>query len=215
MLQFSLEYQQAIDMLTGDQCHDLQMYELSEREWAIASQLADVLKVCMCHHSVDCSVITLCTGFEGCDSIFLPHDPQSCDGNPCHGLYRWLSLSSCQQLCSLSCYQSISWLGQKKPWTSITPSQTHLRSIVLQWCISCLHLSCMVSNNFFGQSFTLITSYHIFQVCQVGTGVDRHRRGTGMRWVWMVLQVAGHLPGLKHYWLYAGSWTALCCYLLS
>ena len=46
MLRFALEYRKAIDILTADRNNDLQSYELSEREWTIAAQLCDILKVC-------------------------------------------------------------------------------------------------------------------------------------------------------------------------
>ena len=39
--------------VTGNWCHELQAYELSEREWTIVSQLVDILKVRACHHSGD------------------------------------------------------------------------------------------------------------------------------------------------------------------
>ena len=45
MLNFALEYRKAIDVLTGDRQNQLRNYELSEREWTIAKQLCDVLKV--------------------------------------------------------------------------------------------------------------------------------------------------------------------------
>jgi hypothetical protein len=45
MLKFALEYRKAIDILTADRQNELQNYELSEREWTIAAQLSDVLKV--------------------------------------------------------------------------------------------------------------------------------------------------------------------------
>jgi len=45
MLSFAIEYWQVINTLTADWHHELQAYELSEREWIIVSQLCDVLKV--------------------------------------------------------------------------------------------------------------------------------------------------------------------------
>jgi hypothetical protein len=45
MLKFALEYRKAIDILTADRQNELRNYELSEREWTIAAQLSDVLKV--------------------------------------------------------------------------------------------------------------------------------------------------------------------------
>jgi hypothetical protein len=45
MLDFALEYRKAIDVLTADRQNELRNYELSEREWTIAKQLRDILKV--------------------------------------------------------------------------------------------------------------------------------------------------------------------------
>jgi hypothetical protein len=45
MLDFALEYRKAVDILTTDRKNELQDYELSEREWMIAAQLHDILKV--------------------------------------------------------------------------------------------------------------------------------------------------------------------------
>ena len=45
MLNFALEYREAIDILTANQQNELQAYELNEREWAIARQLSKILKV--------------------------------------------------------------------------------------------------------------------------------------------------------------------------
>lgn len=88
MLSFALEYWQVIDTLTADWHHELWVYELSEREWIIVSQLCDVLKVHEHHCSADCFIITSCTGLEGHDSILLLHNTQSCHNYPCHGLYQ-------------------------------------------------------------------------------------------------------------------------------
>jgi hypothetical protein len=45
MLNFALEYRKAVDILTADRKNELREYELSEREWTIAGQLCDILKV--------------------------------------------------------------------------------------------------------------------------------------------------------------------------
>lgn len=45
MLDFALEYRKAVDILTADRQNELRNYELSEREWTIAKQLRDILKV--------------------------------------------------------------------------------------------------------------------------------------------------------------------------
>lgn len=45
MLSVALEYQKVVDSMCADRVLDLRKYELSTREWTIARQLADVLKV--------------------------------------------------------------------------------------------------------------------------------------------------------------------------
>ncbi|TFY67078.1 hypothetical protein EVJ58_g1873 [Rhodofomes roseus] len=45
MLQFALEYRDAINALTGDRAMDLRRMELDDGEWKIVSQLCDVLKI--------------------------------------------------------------------------------------------------------------------------------------------------------------------------
>jgi len=50
MLNFALEYCKAIDILTADRQNKLWNYELSEREWTIAKQLCDILKVSEVSH---------------------------------------------------------------------------------------------------------------------------------------------------------------------
>jgi hypothetical protein len=90
MLSFALEYRKAIDILTADRRHGLRAYELSEREWTIASQLCDVLKVrnATIPQIALSSLITSRAGLEGCNTIFLPRNTQSCHRYPCYGLYQ-------------------------------------------------------------------------------------------------------------------------------
>jgi hypothetical protein len=45
MLNFAIEYQDALDAITGDRDMKLRQYELSEEDWKVATQLRDVLKV--------------------------------------------------------------------------------------------------------------------------------------------------------------------------
>ena len=45
MLNFALEYREAIDILTANQQNKLRAYELNEWEWAIARQLSKILEV--------------------------------------------------------------------------------------------------------------------------------------------------------------------------
>lgn len=45
MLNFAVEYREALDTIMGDRDMKLRQYELSEDDWTIATQLRDVLKV--------------------------------------------------------------------------------------------------------------------------------------------------------------------------
>jgi hypothetical protein len=45
MLAFAVEYRDAVDQISGDKGRGLRAYELSEKEWLIAKQLSEVLKV--------------------------------------------------------------------------------------------------------------------------------------------------------------------------
>jgi hypothetical protein len=46
MLVFTVEHQEAIDLITGNQKMKLRQYELTEDDWTITKKLCDVLKVC-------------------------------------------------------------------------------------------------------------------------------------------------------------------------
>jgi hypothetical protein len=46
MLEFAIEYREALDSITGNQKMKLRQYELTEEDWIIATHLRDVLKVC-------------------------------------------------------------------------------------------------------------------------------------------------------------------------
>ena len=45
MLDFAIEYREALDSITRNQKMKLRQYELSEEDWEIATKLRDVLKV--------------------------------------------------------------------------------------------------------------------------------------------------------------------------
>ena len=45
MLEFAINYQLAIDKITGDKSANLHKYELDDNEWTIAMQLHNILKV--------------------------------------------------------------------------------------------------------------------------------------------------------------------------
>jgi hypothetical protein len=46
MLEFAIEYLEALESITGNQRMKLRQYELTEDDWKIAIMLHDVLKVC-------------------------------------------------------------------------------------------------------------------------------------------------------------------------
>ena len=46
MLEFAVEYREAIDSITANQKMKLRQYELAEEDWEIATKLRDILKVC-------------------------------------------------------------------------------------------------------------------------------------------------------------------------
>ena len=50
MLEFAVEYCEALESITGNQRMKLRQYELTEEDWKIVTQLRDVLKVC--YHSL-------------------------------------------------------------------------------------------------------------------------------------------------------------------
>ena len=47
MVDFAVEHRAAIDEMTGNKTMGLRKYEMSERDWRIAEQLRDTLKVCV------------------------------------------------------------------------------------------------------------------------------------------------------------------------
>jgi hypothetical protein len=54
MLDFAVEYREALESITGNQRMKLRQYELSEEDWIITTQLRDALKVRLsnCHPSL-------------------------------------------------------------------------------------------------------------------------------------------------------------------
>ena len=45
MLQFTVEYRDALDKITGKKELNLRAYEMDNEEWEIAEQLSEVLKI--------------------------------------------------------------------------------------------------------------------------------------------------------------------------
>ena len=49
MLQFAMDYQNAIIKITAEKEMKLQIYKMDKTKWEIAGQLSKVLKVCFVH----------------------------------------------------------------------------------------------------------------------------------------------------------------------
>ena len=45
MLEFALQYREAVDDIAGNKTANLRQYELNDKEWQITEQLHDMLKV--------------------------------------------------------------------------------------------------------------------------------------------------------------------------
>jgi hypothetical protein len=60
MIAFAVEYQDVIDQILSDKARGLRAYELSEREWLVAKQLGEVLKVRrLSDHLPHCQIRTI------------------------------------------------------------------------------------------------------------------------------------------------------------
>lgn len=46
MILFATEYHAALDFMTADRDMNLRKYELSKKEWGMATELCEVLQVC-------------------------------------------------------------------------------------------------------------------------------------------------------------------------
>ena len=47
MLEFATEYCVALDIMTADRDMNLRKFELSKKEWGMATELCEVLQVCL------------------------------------------------------------------------------------------------------------------------------------------------------------------------
>jgi hypothetical protein len=87
MLEFAVEYREALDSITGNQRMKLRQYELSEEDWEIATKLRDVLKVGFSFLFFPFNILTdfICKDFQRCDSILLARYSYDCDGDSSYG----------------------------------------------------------------------------------------------------------------------------------
>jgi hypothetical protein len=92
MLDFAVNYQSAIDDMTGDKTTNLRRYELDDGEWKIAEQLRNTLKVRVWPHLENKFPIRIfsvsITDFQRRHSILLPFNALPRDGHSGYGPHR-------------------------------------------------------------------------------------------------------------------------------
>jgi hypothetical protein len=98
MLDFALQYRKAIDAISADREMGLRQFELSVKEWNIATQLRDVLKVSSVVRYVSSvlnaditfvarlGIATL--GIKGRHPFLLPFHSELSHCHTCYGHYR-------------------------------------------------------------------------------------------------------------------------------
>ena len=91
MVDFAINYQEGIEVLTQKKNLGLREFELSDEEWAVLRELHEVLKVShhmqWSHTSASKHTSTKPTDSEGCHFVLLACQPQPCDGDPRNGSY--------------------------------------------------------------------------------------------------------------------------------
>ena len=86
MLEFALKYRSVINAYTADRKNNLRQLELSEREWAIAEQLCNVLKVSVGTTTHNKRKLTpQLEGPQGRDPLLLSIHAESRHGDTGHG----------------------------------------------------------------------------------------------------------------------------------
>lgn len=86
MLDFAIEYQDAVEKLAADK--ELRKYELDAEEWEMAKQLRDVLHVSIWRLTLIVISDACLAGVLRCHHLFLILIPQPCSSDPRHGLHR-------------------------------------------------------------------------------------------------------------------------------
>jgi len=86
MLDFAIKYCDALDTITGDRDMNLRQYELSKKDWNVAIQLQDVLKVrfIVIFMSI---VLNLAADLQRRNSFLLPAQSKYCCCNTGNGSY--------------------------------------------------------------------------------------------------------------------------------
>ena len=88
MLKFAIRYRVAIDAMTTVCQFDLHKYELVPAEWAIATELRDILKVSNLSSPLFCTFTLSRLDFQRRNSILFSRHPQPGHHCPCHGTYQ-------------------------------------------------------------------------------------------------------------------------------
>jgi hypothetical protein len=110
MLDFTLQYQTALQAISGNLDLDLRQYELDREEWKNAQQLRDILKVCyifvlfMTH-------LSLFKGLQGRNHVFLTRTAKYRPCYPINGLSRPTAHFKCPHREVLQVHQSRNY-----PW---------------------------------------------------------------------------------------------------
>lgn len=89
MLEFAIEYRAALDTMTADRGMNLRKFELSKKEWSMATELSEVLQV---RFNVSFSSLTnlssLILDFQARHPFFFTRLPQHQYRYPSHGPHR-------------------------------------------------------------------------------------------------------------------------------
>ena len=186
MLEFSIEYCEALESITGNQRMKLRQYELTKEYWKIATFLHDVLRVC-CHSTYHLTIN------EACSNKFSRTPPSSFHMvHPALPLWYlpWITSMNTSPMRhlipSIPCQlKQLFQLGRRLS-ISTTIKQTTLKCFGLQWVqfipLFTLHLS--LTSDFSPPS---LTQTRLLQKCWMGGLLGCEGWGNCLYWVWMLI----------------------------
>ena len=93
MLDFAVEYREALESITGNQRMKMRQYELTEEDWVIATQLRDALKVRLSNYHPLLSTKLFYLDFQGCRTVLLAWYTKHRHGYTCYGPSRSIPTS--------------------------------------------------------------------------------------------------------------------------
>jgi hypothetical protein len=116
MLSFALDYRTVYNELTANRAMKMRKYEITDNEWNIVKQLADVLKVSntfvIIHMPYNSAVFS---DIQRCNVIFFLFDTQPCQGDPGNGPHRQASGNGYHVLKIRTVHPSCTFHWQKAP----------------------------------------------------------------------------------------------------